>query len=287
MLKTITRLTISRGIPRLPVLQSRMTLRISMAFLVLLNVFTAGSAQPDTLWNQTDETGMKQGWWRKYYPNGELMYRGFFVDNRPEGQMTRYYNDGNVKAVLRHIDGGKITYADLYFRNGQKGAHGKYVSQARDSIWTYWSYYTGTLSYRESYSMGSKNGISIKYYPGGAEAERMSWKNDMQQGNWEQYYEDGTLRLSSSHEMGEINGPYRIYNRNRILILDGNYIGGKQDGEWKFYDQEGNLERTLGFDMGVLLDKEEYEQWMKQFMDEVESSIGKIPEVDYDNFFER
>ncbi|MFC2098510.1 toxin-antitoxin system YwqK family antitoxin [Bacteroidota bacterium] len=245
------------------------------------------AALSDTLWNQTDDNGWKQGWWKKQYSNGELMYKGYFQNNKPEGKMLRYYDDGNLRAEMLHSKGAEITYATVYFRNGQKGASGKYIRQKKDSIWSYYSYYTGTLSYKESYKMGLRDGPATKYYATGPKAEVIFWKDDMKHGNWEQYYEDSTLRLSSQHAMDQIHGNYRLYNRNKILILEGSYKNGRQDGEWKYYNEEGMLERSLRFSEGVILDKEEMEKWVKEFMDNVEKDMGKIPEPDFDNFFER
>ena len=258
---------------------------ITVFALITINGFS--TAFSDTVWNQTDENGWKQGWWKKYYPNGQVLYKGYFRDNRPEGIMLRFYDDGKLRASLIHAKSSGKTYASLYFKNGQKGAEGKYFKQKRDSIWNFYSYYTGTLSYRESYSMGLKDGPATKYYPGGAKAEVIVWKDDLKNGHWEQFYEDSTLRLSSQHVMDKIHGQYRLYNRNKILILEGSYMNGSQDGEWKFYDQDGVLQRSLRYREGEILDTEELEKWVKEFVDEIDKNFGKIPEPDFDNFFER
>ena len=135
--------------------------------------------------------------------------------------------------------------------------------------------------------MGLRDGPATKYYSKGTHAEIMFWKDDMKHGSWEQFYEDSTLRLSSQHVMDKIHGNYRVYNRNKILVLEGSYKNGRQDGEWRFYDQEGKLERSLRYREGEVLDKEELEKWAKDFMDDIEKNLGKIPEPDFDNFFER
>jgi antitoxin component YwqK of YwqJK toxin-antitoxin module len=259
----------------------------ALSVFVLLTINGFSSAFSDTLWNQTDENGWKQGLWKKDYPNGNPLYKGYFLDNKPVGKMLRFYDDGNLRAELIYIEKSEITYASLYFKNAQKGAEGKYNKQMRDSIWNFYSYYTGYLSYRESYVMGLKDGPAIKYYSAGGKAEVIFWKDDLKSGQWKQYYEDSTLRLSSQHVMNKIHGPYKVYNRNNILMLEGSYLNGSQDGEWKFYDEEGNLLRSLSYKEGEILDKEEMEKWVKEFVDEIEKNNEKIPEPDFDNFFER
>ncbi len=59
------------------------------------------------------------------------------------------------------------------------------------------------------------------------------------------------------------------------------------DGDWNYFDNEGKLLRVLKYENGELLNKEEHEKWAKEFMDNVEKDLGKIPEPDFDNFFER
>ncbi|MCK4749060.1 MAG: hypothetical protein KAT15_18535 [Bacteroidales bacterium] len=85
--------------------------------LVLLSTKGSSEVSPDTLWNQTDNQGRKQGHWKKSYPNGELMYRGFFRDDRPVGLMERFYDDGKLRAVLDYKGKTGTTYAIMYFRN--------------------------------------------------------------------------------------------------------------------------------------------------------------------------
>lgn len=250
-----------------------------------LTVVTA--SQPDTIWNQTDERGWKQGYWKKHYPNGELMYRGFFRDDKPAGKFLRYYDNGKLKAVLSHTGKYETAYATMYFQNGQEGAVGKYTGQKRDSIWSYYSYYTGTLSYRESYRMGHKDGPSFKYYSEGSMAEVLDWKNDMKHGKWRQFYEDSTLRLSASYEMDQLHGKYCIFNRDQVLVLDGSYRNGNKDGNWMFYDNDGKLAYMLQYNNGEILNEEELEKWAEEFMRNIEKNLGKIPEPDFDNFFDR
>ena len=253
--------------------------------LIPMNGFSA--APPDTIWNQTDDKGRKQGYWRKYYPNGELLYRGWFLDDAPLGRMQRFYEDGEIKGEMIFTGKAETAYATMYFRNGQRGATGKYTGQKRDSIWNYYSYYTGSLTFRESYSKGIKEGPSVKYYSNGIKAEVIHWKDDLKQGSWMQFYEDSSLRLSSFYEADLLHGRYSVYNPRQILILDGNYKMGKMDGEWSFYDNEGKLQRRLRYRDGEILDKKELDKWREEFMEEVEKNLGKIPEPDLNNFFER
>jgi antitoxin component YwqK of YwqJK toxin-antitoxin module len=260
---------------------------ISLALLCIIPAAAHCAELQDTIWNQTDGQGKKQGHWKKHYPNGELMYTGFFRDGKPAGRMLRFYDDGKLKVELDFSRDGESAFATMYFMNGKTGAAGRYNRQKRDSIWSYYSYHTGRLSHRESYRMGKREGPSTTFYPEGPEAEIIYWKNDMKHGSWKQYYEDSGLRLSAAFEMDRLQGPYRLYNRNGVLVMEGYYVNGEMDGDWKYYDGQGNLKYHLQYRDGECLDEGKLEQWAREFMDNVENDLGKFPEPDYDNFFER
>ncbi len=248
---------------------------------------TGASMQPDTLWNQTDSQGLKQGYWKKLTPEGGLIYKGFFIEDRPVGKMERFYENGNKQADLYFIKGTGEAYATIYYQNGQVAAAGKYMEMQKDSVWSYFSYYTSSLSYLETYREGRKHGKSMKFYPEGSVSEILNWEDDLKHGKWQQFYEDSTLRLSSSYLRGELHGEYRVWGRDSIPLIQGTYVMGKMDGDWSFYDNSGHLANRLEYENGKIMNKEAMEEWVKKYMDEIESKLGKIPEVEFENFFDR
>ncbi len=246
------------------------------------------SAQPtDTLWNQTDAQGQRQGYWKKNYPDGNLIYKGFFKNGKPVGNMERFYENGTRRAEMVYHEGTENTYATIFYRNGKLAAKGKYVNMAKDSIWCYYSYYSDDLMYTETYKAGLKNGESRKFYPGGQLAEILTWQMDLKHGPWKQFFEDSTIRLVSWHESNQMHGRYQVYNRNHVLIMDGEYDHGKMDKTWHFYNDNGKEEHALHYEKGELLNSKELEEWAKKHMEEIEKNLGTIPEVDINNFFDR
>ncbi len=241
----------------------------------------------DTLWNQTDALGQRQGYWKKSYPDGNLIYKGFFKDGKPVGTMVRFYENGARRAELVYLEGTEITHARIFYRTGDLAADGKYVNMAKDSVWRYYSYYSDDLMYTETYKSGLKDGESRKFYPRGQIAEIMSWKMDMKHGSWKQFFEDTSIRLVSWHESNKLHGIYQVYNRNHVLIMDGQYDHGKMDKTWHFYDDNGKEEHALHYVKGELQNSKELEEWAKKHMEEIEKNLGTIPEVDINNFFDK
>jgi antitoxin component YwqK of YwqJK toxin-antitoxin module len=238
----------------------------------------------DTIWNQIDPSGKKFGWWKKFYPNGNLMYKGFFENDLPKGMLIRYFENGKKKAVMEFSDNGKSAYSILFYMNGERAAEGKYVETLKDSTWKYYSYYTRTLSYVENYKSGLKQGPSMKYYDNGQVAEIINWEANMKQGKWFQYFEDGSLRLSSAYLNNEMDGPYKIFTSPGKLAIDGNYKAGEMDGTWLFYDEQGTREFELIYDNGKALNDTLLEEKSRKFIEDMEKNLGTIPEPDLENF---
>ena len=99
------------------------------------------SGANDTVFNQVDKKGRKQGWWKKYYDNGNLKYTGFFKNDKPAGVLKRYFESGNLKAVMNFDSLNNRSEINIYYENGTLAAHGYYNGTKKDSLWKYYSYY--------------------------------------------------------------------------------------------------------------------------------------------------
>ena len=257
-----------------------------LIFLILLLIPLYISAQnmpTDTIWNQFDQSGKKYGWWKKYYPDGTLMYKGFFVSDSPRGTLMRYFENGEKKAIMNFSDDGTSAWSTLFYMNGELAAEGKYEETLKDSTWNYYSYYTHTLSYVENYKAGQKSGPSMKYYDNGLVAEIIDWESNMKQGKWFQYFEDGSVRLSSSYLNDETNGLYKVYTSPGKLAIDGKYTNGNMDGKWTFFNEQGIIEYELLYDNGKALNDSIMEEKSIKFIEELEKNLGTIPEPDLEN----
>jgi antitoxin component YwqK of YwqJK toxin-antitoxin module len=51
--------------------------------------------------NQFDiNTGKKEGYWEKYYDNGQLEYKGSYKNGERDGIWEWYYSDGHIEGTL-------------------------------------------------------------------------------------------------------------------------------------------------------------------------------------------
>jgi antitoxin component YwqK of YwqJK toxin-antitoxin module len=250
---------------------------ISLITVLIASLSIHLYGQVDTI-NQTDAQGQKQGYWEKKSTDGILLYQGYFKDNKPVGEMRRYYETGELKAILFYKVNSDCVKTALYYDTGEVAGKGNYYKNLKDSLWSYYSYYTGSVTSTEFYSKGVKNGREKKYYPNGNISEEIDWVNDTKHGAWNQYFEDGTLKLQSFYSNNLVNGPYTFYWPNGKLYIKGIFINNKRDGKWLFYTDEGILKSEIVYVNGQAENEEEIIAKDQEFFKMVDENIGKFQE---------
>ena len=242
------------------------------------------SAQKDTIFNQVDEKGMKQGYWQKYYPNGMLMYKGEFKNNIPVGTMKRYYESGGIQAIIRIDSTGDYAKAQLFYEDSELSAEGGFYKMQKDSVWKYYSYYSGALVSEETYSKGKKVGVHKSFYENGQVSEETEWHNDYKEGKWIQYFPDGKVKMRTTHNYNMVNGRYYFYYDHGLMMILGNFVDHKRHGPWAFSDKNGKEKYPVDYEYGKALN-DEFIKKDEEFFEYIEENIGKFEEPSLEDFF--
>lgn len=209
-----------------------------------------------------------------YYPDGRIRYRGYFADGKPTGEMTRYYPDGRVQATMTHR--GDTTDVVLYSKKGEYTSVGRYVAQKKEGDW---KHYRGErLLVFEQYASDCLNGLTIRYFASGNEAEEKNWSRGKPEGEWKLYYDNHKIRLQAFYADGSLNGTVRSYGLNGILRAEGNYQKGYKEGEWSFFDEQGKLEKKILYRLGRPEEAEERESEQSRQLDALLDAGKKIPD---------
>ncbi len=253
--------------------------------LMLFMLLKAGAALgavtgQDTVFNQVDGKGLKQGYWKKEYPNGNLMYKGYFVNDKPVGTMARYFENGGVKAILAYDGNSEYAKAKIFYEDGSLASEGNYKKSRKDSIWNYYSYYDKNIRSKETYSNGLLNGTSFHYYPGGSVSEKIEWKDGKKQGVWEQYFEDGSLRLKASYIGDKLWGDFIVFQAKNFALTKGKFTDDLREGLWVFYNQDGSVNMQINYIHGKPENEAALTKQQQEFFRKVDENIGKFAEPD-------
>lgn len=269
---------------------SLITLAVLLSFAVNAQETTSLSdSVAQNIVNRLDENGLKQGLWKKNYPNGNRAYIAHFVDDRLVGDYKRYHTNGQLKAHIIYDSKGEQGTAELYDVDGNLIAEGFYYGEQKDSLWKYYTTnkrlaetsaeFGGRqierqqtyLVLEESYQRGVKHGKWKHYYPSGVLYEETTFENGVENGVWRQYYPNGQKKEEAKIVNGTRNGTYNAYHPNGNIDRTGQYVNGLRHGEWRYFEASGHNSWTITYNMGTasnedeLLDRyeEEERQWQQ------------------------
>ena len=262
-------------------------MRGSISFFLFILTVSAGyslHAQSDTLFNQVDSRGLKQGYWKKYYPGGNLMYIGFFRDGKPAGELRRYYESGALKVVMVYTGTDDLCRSVLYYENGKPAARGNYIGTAKDSTWEYFSFYDQSVKSRETYKLGKKNGFAYHYYPDGTASERTEWKDDMKHGSWERYFANTSVMVKGTYRYDKLNGPFYVFGENGALSVQGSFLDNVRNDRWVFYKEDGTVDIEVIYRNGKPVGEEQMTEKQKEMLKGIDENQGKYAEPDESDF---
>ena len=254
-------------------------------FLILLVICTLhtvyGYAQTDTI-NQTDNKGLKQGYWEKNFPDGKTMYKGYFKDGKPYGTMIRYYESGTIKATIDFFENNKSKVI-FYYEDESKAADGYYTDNIKDSCWNYFSYYDKVLKATENYKNGKKSGKAYVYYTTGKIFDESNWVDGKKEGEWIQYFQNGNMKMLTYYENDILYGCFNTYFEDGNPEIVGRYEYNVRQGDWYFYNDKGEQLLLVKYENGKALNQDILDSKQKEFFDQMEENIGKIKEPTLDD----
>ncbi|MGB5988678.1 MAG: hypothetical protein WBG43_02920 [Marinifilaceae bacterium] len=173
----------------------------------------------------------------KKYPNGKLMYKGTFLNNKPVGELLRYYKNGSIKAKMFYS--GEYVEAKLYNNRAVLTAVGRFHNCEKDSLWSY--YRKGQVISQDLYDDGHKNGICKLYFLTGELKEECCWQNDKKSGVWRRFDRYGVKLFEGHYIDSELNGKFVTYRGSGKINSVGNFVDSAKDGKWTYYDNTGRV----------------------------------------------
>ncbi len=109
----------------------------------------------ENLINLYNDKGEKHGYWEIYFSNGQLFYKGNFVDGYEHGYWERYYYDGQLEYTGNYVNGNKHGYWEVYWENGQLSYKGNFVNGKQHGCWK-WYHNNGQLIRKCYFDMGEQ-----------------------------------------------------------------------------------------------------------------------------------
>ncbi len=224
--------------------------------------------------NQTDKNGLKQGYWKKVYPNKVLAYEVRFKDDKPVGEMKRYHENGKLMALLKYDDNGEWASAKHYNEKAELIAEGKYHGKLKSGLWLF--YMDGIKRMEETYDEGLKTGVSKSHFKNGKPAEEKHWEKDVENGVWRQFYLSGNVKLETRIDNGIRNSVFYCYYENGKFETKGHYKNDKMEGDWIYFDKDGKELERINYVNGKTSRQKELDEKENEVFKKLEQNKGRL-----------
>ncbi len=137
-----------------------------------------------------------------YYPNGKIMAKGRYVNQKKDSIWTFYDGDGVVSAKESYDKGAKDGKSISYYLNGQAAEVLHWKDSVKHGAWKKF-FKDGTLKMEGQYKDGNPVGEFIHYHPNSKVRMRGKYKAAVKHGKWIHYKSDGSLKGIEHYNFGE------------------------------------------------------------------------------------
>ncbi len=176
-------------------------------------------------------SGLKEGTWVSYHPNG-------FVESRIH--YTSGLKDGAYEEWHAHLVQG----------SPQPKVAGQYRNDLQVGEWTRY-FETGGKQVVQSFENGKLQGEIQEFYANGALKSTTEFQQGLQDGTFTHYHPNQKAMVIAQYKQGLLDGAYQVFYENGHRSVEGSYARGLPVGSWQWFEQKGeNLLAEESFQQG-------------------------------------
>ena len=199
----------------------------------------------------------KTGFWKEFFPNGNLKNKITFENNRPNGYAIMYHENGKISEEGLWKNNRWVGDYKLYYENGQVQQEFKFNAS------------------------GKREGSQKYYYENGQVMIEGDWKEGKEAGTIKEFYENGDVKAEKNFNDGNIDlATTKTYEPKKPLpekevtttanapkVVEAPKVVAKQDekpnmpntifngeGYWKLYNKNKQVSKDGTFKQGRLVD---------------------------------
>jgi len=119
---------------------------------------------------QYNKDGLADGYYKKYYDNGDIFVKSAYKNGKLEGLGRTYYKNGQVEWEVNYINGKEEGNYKEYYKGGE-------------------------LKAEATFKDGKEVGVSKNYFKDGSLEKEYEVKNGILHGDYREYYPNGQLNV--------------------------------------------------------------------------------------------
>lgn len=180
--------------------------------------------------------------------NGRLLAEIATVHGEKQGAATLHLPDNAVKqgAYAGGLKQGRWVELD---GNGDTLAIRDYANGRANGLWQ--DFLNGRRVYLAMYNKGVEQGPRIQWYPNGAPASLVRFKDGKEEGVAHRWALRDTVNVgmhaTGTYHDGKLEGAWRRYYSDGVLCNENHYRNGLRDGIWTLWSREGEVLRKIEY----------------------------------------
>lgn len=205
--------------------------------------------------NRKDPRGKKTGLWVEFYDDVEpetgitkvKRWEGRYRNGLKNGYFREYDRNGELLSTLKYVDGQVVENVEelmavekerTYHPNARVEWEKTFLNGQEHGIW-------------KQYNDSGKVVGGAVYNRGILLGEGVVDERGLKQGEWIEYFESGEVRAKGEYKDGARYGKWKFFFKNEQVEQTGKYLaGGKPHGMWRWYYEDGSLLREEEFRNG-------------------------------------
>jgi antitoxin component YwqK of YwqJK toxin-antitoxin module len=207
------------------------------------------------------EHGKKEGEWRKYDKDSNLIEQWFCQNDLYQGELSAFYPNGKCRYIEYYKDDELIEIKEAYDINAKKT-----LDKGNGKLMSY--YANGNVKFELSYRNSKQDGASIFYYSNGKIEQEANYKNNKLDGKLINYFRNGAINSQYEYCADTVFLIERAYDAEGVQTLDngkgvlvsyfptgeiqyiGHYENSKKHGECTWFYKNGIVEDRIIYKNG-------------------------------------
>lgn len=210
--------------------------------------------------NRFDNAGLKNGYWKSYYPDWTLHTEIYYRHGKREDYYKEFDQKGNVKKIVKYLNDVEQPLNDYkplvikreYYPDGKVRREASFRDNKREGVWREYDE-NGQVVKSQTYlngflisdgivdTDGKRRGVYTEYYPDSTLKANGLFIDGLKSGQWNYYHKNGKLEQTGTYNQGKPDGDWKWYHDNGQLACVESYLEGQLEGPYKEFDIQGRL----------------------------------------------
>lgn len=159
------------------------------------------------------------GFYREYYPNGQLFVEGQFRNGRQHGEWAYWFANGQLNRRVSYVNGQPDGAWEVFREDGTLAATHGFREGLRHGEWITYDDSGQQPIREEHYDEGKYDGIIKAWHPNGQLRVQMAFRQGERHGVSMEWDEQGELRAEVNYVDGKLDGTATIRLPNGDMLV--------------------------------------------------------------------